>query len=224
MKPLVFYTNVLLALITISGCSVSKEKETTLDRYLFYQHGGVVTVRGDNAINESMPEWGPYEYSNILDSLRKKDFIVISEIRRPNVSDSLYAYRIVRQIDSLSIQGVTAKQILVVGASAGWNITLLVAATLKSERMHYVLMGGCWPETHKAYTDFDLAGHFLSIIEQTDPHGTCNQIFDNRPAVSSYQEIKLNTGLSHGFIYKGYHAWIDPLVTWYEKSTSSFTQ
>lgn len=206
------------------GCRGSSTHSMNSNRYLFYQHGGVVTVLGDNAINESKPEWGPYEYSNILDSLRKRDFIVISEIRRQAVSDSLYAYKIVRQIDSLLIGGVQPENILVVGASAGWNITLLVASTLKSKSMHYVLMGGCWPETHKAYSDFILTGHFLSIVEESDPHGTCNQIFDNKSDVSSYQEITLNTGLSHGFIYKGYHSWIDPLIAWYEKSTDRYSQ
>ncbi|MGZ8538581.1 MAG: hypothetical protein ACXWV9_09985, partial [Flavisolibacter sp.] len=31
--------------------------------YLFYLHGGSVTVLGDNSINNGAPEWGPYEYS-----------------------------------------------------------------------------------------------------------------------------------------------------------------
>lgn len=30
-------------------------------RYLFYLHGGVVTVLGDNAINRGAPEWGLHE-------------------------------------------------------------------------------------------------------------------------------------------------------------------
>ena len=37
-------------------------------------------------------------------------------------------------------------------------------------------MGGCWPETYKDYPNTELYGHFLSIIEATDPHGTCNMI------------------------------------------------
>ena len=223
MTKIVSILTILSALLLLITCSRSHDQRPN-DRYLFYQHGGVVTVLGDNAINQSVPEWGPYEYSKILDSLRKRGFVVFSEIRKPGVSDSLYAYKIVRQIDSLKTRGVSAERILVVGASAGWNITLLVASTLKSKHMHYVLMGGCWPDTYKLYTDFELEGHFLSIIEETDPHGSCNQIFDNKSTVNSFQEIKLNTGLSHGFIYKGYRAWIDPIMTWYEKSTSRLAQ
>ena len=79
-------------------------------------------------------------------------------------------------------------------------------------------MGGCWPETYKDYLDIQLYGKFLSIIETSDPHGTCYRIFEKRKHLSSYREIKLNTGLSHGFIYKGYKEWIDPIVKWFEYS------
>lgn len=170
---------------------------------------------GDNAINQSMPEWGPYEYSHILDSLRKRGFHVISEMRKEGVDDSVYASKIVKQVDSLLRFGARTKNLLILGASAGWNITLQVSAKLKNKQMKYVMMGGCWPETHKDYQGLTLKGNFLSIIETTDPHGTCNGVFQGRKDISSYKEIKLNTGLSHGFIYKGYTEWIDPIVKWF---------
>jgi hypothetical protein len=88
-------------------------------KYLFYLHGAVVTQLGDNAINQSAPEWGPYEYSNILDSLRKHGFYVISEIRKKDVDDSIYVNKILKQIDSLLRAGVKTKKIMVIGASAG---------------------------------------------------------------------------------------------------------
>ena len=133
---------------------------------------------GDNAINQSMPEWGPYEYSHILDSLRKRGFHVISEIRKEGVDDSLYTNKLVKQIDSLLHAGARAKNPLIIGASAGWNITLHVAAKLKNKRMKYVMMGGCWPDTYTGYRELHLSGNFLSIIETTDPHGTCNRLFE----------------------------------------------
>ena len=138
-------------------------------KYLFYQHGGVVTVLGDNAINQSVPEWGPYEYSRILDSLRKRGFYVISEIRKEGVDDSVYANKIVNQVDSLLHAGARTRNLLILGASAGWNITLQVSAKLKNKQMKYVMMGGCWPDTYKDYQGLTLKGNFLSIIETTDP-------------------------------------------------------
>ena len=85
-------------------------------------------------------------------------------------------------------------------------------------------MGGCWPETYKDYEATKLYGYFLSIIEASDPHRTCFRIFirkdpneEKSKNISSYEEITLCTGLSHGFIYKGYKEWIDPVVKWFNK-------
>jgi hypothetical protein len=187
------------------------------EKYLFYLHGGVVTVLGNNAINQSMPEWGPYEYLNILDSLRSRGFNIISENRKEVVADSFYTNKISKQIDTLFKSGVSTENILVVGASAGSAIALNVSANLKNNEMRFVVMGGCWPDTYKDYQPIELYGHFLSIIEASDPHGTCSNIFEKRKQVKSYKEITLTTGLSHGFIYKGYKEWIDPMVNWFKE-------
>lgn len=183
------------------------------EKYLFYLHGGVVTVLGNNAVNQSMPEWGPYEYLNILDSLRARGYNVISENRKEGVDDSAYVNKIEGQIRSL-INAGEEKNIIVTGASAGAHIALQVSAKLANSKIKYVILGACWPETYKDYLRKKLYGHFLSLIERTDPHGTCNGIFQDREEISSFSEITLNTGLSHGFMYKGYKEWIDPIVQW----------
>lgn len=185
--------------------------------YLFYLHGAVVSVLGDNAINQGAPEWGPYEYSKILDSLRKRGFNVISEIRKPNLDDSVYSKKITAQIDTLLKGGVQKRRIVVVGASSGWNIALQVSARRKDRNARYVLMGGCWPETYREYTGMQLYGRFLSIIEDSDPHKSCLKIFENLKTVKEFKEITLHTGLSHGFFYKGHAFWINPIVYWLGK-------
>jgi hypothetical protein len=204
-----------------SGQSISSflpKKLTPSDNYLFYLHGGVVTVLGNNAINQSMPEWGPYEYLNILDSLRIRGFNIISENRKEGVDDSVYVNKIARQIDTLFKAKVDPKKITIIGASAGSAITIHLSAVLKNNKMKYVVMGGCWPDTYKDYVGLELFGHFLSIIESTDPHGTCSKIFDERKQISSFKEITLSMGLSHGFIHKGYKEWIDPIVKWFDET------
>jgi hypothetical protein len=185
------------------------------ESYLFYLHGGVVTVLGNNAINQSVPEWGPYEYLNILDSLKDRGFNVISENRREGVDDSVYVNRIVKQIDTLLSKGVNIRRILIVGASAGSAIAIHVSAKIKNNKMRVVVMGGCWPDTYKDYLGIQLYGHFLSIIESSDPHGTCAAIFKNRNMIESFKEVTLNMGLSHGFIYKGHREWINPIIEWF---------
>ncbi len=212
----------LAALLFVSSMAFAQTVGSALpkvidkrERFLFYLHGGVVTVLGNNAVNQSRPEWGPYEYLGILDSLKNRGFNIISENRKPGVDDSVYSGKIVGQVDSLLAAGVPPEQVLLLGASAGWNIVLQVADILKDKNMRYVIMGGCWPDTHKEYVNMELYGHFLSVTEATDPHGTCQNIFEGRKHLSSYKEITLHTGLSHGFIYRGHRAWIDPVINWF---------
>ena len=188
-------------------------KTSSPSTYIIYLHGAVVTEFGDNAINQAIPEWGPYEYSNIIDSLEKRRFIVISEIREKKKSHSYYVNKVSHQIDSLINLGVNSERIIILGASLGWDIGLRVSAFKQNKNLRFVLMGGCWPDSHKEYISLNLYGHFLSIIEESDPHGTCTQIFDNRN-VTSFHEVTLKTGFSHGFIYKGRREWIDPIVDW----------
>jgi hypothetical protein len=213
--------------ILLSPCSMAvaqsissslPQKVERSEKYLFYLHGGVVTVLGNNAITQSMPEWGSYKYLNILDSLQKRGFNIISENRKEAVPDSFYTGKISNQIDTLLKAGINPENILVVGASAGSVIAINVSAKLKNSKMKYVIMGGCWPDTYKDYQSIELYGHFLSIIETSDPHGTCFKIFEKRKQVKNYKEIILTTGLSHGFIYKGYKEWIDPIVKWFKET------
>ena len=182
-------------------------------KYIFYLHGGVVTNKGDGAINESAPEWGPYEYTYILDSLKKRGFHIISERRMPEVDDSVYVRKIIAQIDTLKAAGARTPNILVVGASAGGHIALYVASRSGDDNLKFVILGACRPSTYMDYETLDLQGNFLSVIERSDPHGTCSALFQNRKHIR-FKEVVLNTNLSHGFIYKGYNEWIDPIITW----------
>jgi hypothetical protein len=184
--------------------------------YMFYLHGGVVTVKGDNAINDPVPQFGPYQYSRILDTLHAHGFYVVSERRLPGVDDSVYARKIAQQVDTLLKANVSVSNIILVGASAGSNIVLLVSDRLKIPEMKYVIMGGCSPDIYKYYLKLKIEGRFLSIIESSDSHGTCAKIFENRKQVKDFHEIKLETGLDHGFIYKPYAAWLDPIVQWFQ--------
>jgi len=193
---------------------VACNQKNTPPVFLFYFHGAVVTEYGDNAINQSMPEWGPYEYSNILDSLRIRGFVVMSEIRKKGVNNDYYVTKTVWQIDSLLDKGIKPENITVLGASAGWDITLKVSASIKNHSIKYVLMGGCWENSHEEYASLNLRGSFLSIIEKSDPHGSCKKLHDAHPEMDSFNEVILNTGLSHGFIYKGLPEWINPLTAW----------
>ena len=197
-------TLLLLFLHASVAQTVSSSLPKTIDKkggYLFYLHGGVVTVLGDNAINNGAPEWGRYEYSNILDSLRLRGFYVVSERRFPE-----------GQLDSLLKVGVPVQNLLVVSASAGWAISYRVSDRLRNDSLHFVKIGGCRQDDYKEVEQSELHGHFLSIIEKSDPRGSCDNLFQMRKRIISYKQVVLNTGLSHGFFYKGRKEWIDPIV------------
>lgn len=184
-------------------------------KYLFYFHGQVVTELGDNAINNGAPEWGRYEFSNILDSLRKRGFVVISEIRKKGIENEIYTAKTVRQIDSLLRMKVDPKNIILVGASAGTDIVLRVASRQKNDWINYVIMGGCRDYTFKDYENMGFSGRFLSITEKSDEsRGTCLPLFNGKVDPKKLKEVQLNTGLDHGFFYKGRRDWIDPIMVW----------
>ncbi|OQP57146.1 hypothetical protein A3860_11320 [Niastella vici] len=219
MKPLIVSILLCLLYTWATAQHIQHDLPDTIDAagyYLFYLHGGVVTNKGDNAINDPVPQFGPYQYSRILDTLRAHGFYIISERRFPGVDDSVYARKIVQQIDTLLKANVLARDIILVGASAGTDIVLQVSVLLKNPQMKYVIMGGCWPNEYKTWLTMPLKGRFLSIIESNDPHGTCNKIFETHKEIKDHHEIKLETGLSHGFLYKPYAAWVNPLVQWFQ--------
>jgi hypothetical protein len=183
MKPFILFIVLCLLRTGATAQHIQHDLPATIDPagyYLFYLHGGAVTVKGDNAITDAVPQWGPYQYSRILDTLRAHGFIIISERRRQGVDDSVYARKIAQQVDTLLKAKVPVRNIMLVGASAGSHIVLLASDRLKNPEMKYVIMGGCYPDNYKDYVNLHITGRFLSIIESSDPHGTCVKIFENR--------------------------------------------
>jgi len=180
--------------------------------YLFYLHGRIVQSQGADAIS---PLYGPYKYTAIVDSLKQITPHVISEVRPKKSDVSDYAEKVSYQIDSLINRGVEAKKIVVVGASLGAYITIELATRLKNKELNYVLLGLCSAYAINYYQPIQkkLRGHFLSIYESSDEKKSCDSLLLNAP-LSSYQEIRLEMGLGHGFLYQPYPEWTQPLHQW----------
>src|SRR5438034_11753080 len=96
-------------------------------RYLFYLHGRIVEDQGTNAV-DTIRGFGPYRYQAIVDSLRKRNFVVISEVRQKNTDVEQYAGKVKTQIDSLLHTGIAPANITVVGASKGAAIAMLTSS------------------------------------------------------------------------------------------------
>ncbi|MFN3379350.1 MAG: hypothetical protein ACK41O_07825 [Runella zeae] len=179
--------------------------------YLFYLHGGIVQDEGPHAVSKY---YGKYEYYPILDSLSMKGFHVISEVRPKGTNEVEYAKKISLQIDTLISFGVPMQNILIVGASLGAYIALEVALITKKTQLNYVLIGLCSKYAIDYYSQHSdiFQGKFLSIYEKTDTKGSCSKIFTNKRNVE-FEEIELNMGIGHAFLFKPFKDWIEPLTS-----------
>lgn len=184
-------------------------------KIVFYLHGRIVENYGPNAI-DTINGYGHYKYFDIIDSLKKRNFIVISDIRKPNTSIASYAHSVADKIDSLLRANIKAQNITVIGASKGAIIAMYVSTYVKNKNINYVFMGGCSDEIYNNYSDIEYYGNILSIYEKSDTlYGySCIKFKNKSQAISNYKEVELNTGLKHGFLYRPIHEWLDPAAKW----------
>jgi hypothetical protein len=193
------------------------KKNNTTSHYLFYLHGRIVEEQGTRAVS---PEFGPYEYMAILDTLANHDFIVISEARPVNTEVEFYAEKVSKQIDTLLKAGVKPEHIFVVGASKGAFITLYISVRTKNDKINYALIGTCNKEDVNYWLNekSEFCGNFLTIYETSDAYGgPCQKLLSKDKCISGFQEVKLTMNNKHAFLYKPYSEWVNPLITWANK-------
>ena len=181
------------------------------EKYLFYLHGKIVEDQGANAVS---PDYGAYKYEAILDTFRKADFKVMSEIRKPNTDVKEYAHKIAYQIDNLLKSGVKAKDITVIGASKGAVIAMYISTFLRNADVNFVFMAGCSDGISESNSDIFFYGNILSIYEKSDAIGRSCMKIRNRSAITHFKEIEINTGLQHGFLFQPLPEWVKPAITW----------
>jgi len=193
---------------TFASESTSRQK-----KFLFYLHGGIVQDQGINAVS---PQFGPYRYGGIVDTLRSFGYHVISEVRPKGTVEIEYAEKVARQIDSLLMEEILPENIIVIGASQGAYIAVEVSWKLKNTQVKYAIMGLCWEYSLDYFSKYksQLCGNFLSIYESSDGKGSCDELLKNKLCKSGYKEIKLAMGNGHGFIFRPFPEWVQPLVEW----------
>jgi len=199
-----------LALCFVTSAAGAQIKADSGSHYLFYLHGRIVEDQGSAAKH---PEFGRYEYAAIVRQFKDSGFVVLSEMRRPNTDVSVYADSVARQVRRLLGEGVPATHIAVVGASKGAGIAMLVSTRVTAP-VRYVLLANCNEYALKNLAP-RLNGDVLSIYEESDSLGrSCTTIFAQSPGLVRSGEIRLQTGLKHGFIYRPLAAWVGPAVGW----------
>lgn len=189
--------------------NAAPKKVDTSARYLFYLHGRIVE-QGRRPVS---PQYGPYEYDQILETFKSKGFVVISEQRRIGTDVEEYAGKVADQIRQLLKARVPARNITVVGASQGSFIAMLASTYLKERDVKFVLIAGCSAEA-RFIELVDLHGNVLSIYERSDGAGSCEKYRADATGLAKYHEVQLQTGLRHGFIYRPVSEWIEPTISW----------
>lgn len=184
--------------------------------YLFYLHGRIIEEQGIPAIS---PDYGEYQYEEILEVLRGFGFVVLSEQRPKDTDGVQYARKVSEQVKALLQAGVPAHNITVVGASKGAFIAMYVSHLLKNEYINFVIMGICHPEVVEDFkqSQVNLYGNVLSIYDSADDYaGSCQELFTSSEgkSLSTYDEILLEIGTGHGILYQPLDEWILPAVQW----------
>jgi hypothetical protein len=180
-------------------------------RYLFYLHGAIIERVG---VRPTHPEFGIYEYQEILEVFAGRGFVVISEARPAGTDVIEYAATVADQVRGLLESGVPPGNISVVGFSKGGGIAATVSSILAVEDVKFVLMGACGPWLNER-PEIVPHGQMLSLYEASDDMvGSCNGFFSRAGAEAVHQEIVINVGGGHGAFYRPRPEWVDPVVAW----------
>lgn len=201
----------LVLLAFLSACAEPTGAEPEPTRYLFYLHGRIVEEQGPQGVS---PRYGRYDYPGIIAAFRARGFEVVSEVRPRDTDVDLYADRVTDEVRTLLAAGVDPARIAIVGASKGAVIATLVSTRLGNPGVRYVLLANCNPWLIRTH-DPRLTGEVLSIYEESDEIGrSCAQVAARSPALSRFEEVRLDTGLGHGIVYRPLAQWLEPAVRW----------
>jgi dienelactone hydrolase len=191
----------------LSGAT-SIAAQTGREPVVIYLHGRIIEERGPEAVS---PEFGPYAYHAILDSLRAPGFLVSSEVRPAGSDMDRFAERVVSQVDSLLAAGVAPARITVVGFSKGGGIAMRASARLARTDVGFVFMASCSDQE----SELRVAGHLLSVFEESDPLGrSCRKLFARALRGSTHREVRIATGRRHGAFYQPLAEWLVPVREW----------
>jgi len=186
-------------------------------RYMFYLHGKILEDQGVPAVS---PEFGEYQYEEILKTLQSYGFEIISEQRSKNANSLEYAQKTAKQVSELLAADVPPSSITVVGASKGAAIAAVSSDLVGNSEVNYVLLGTCHPTLVEEWKQEGLllSGNVLSIYDFKDNEysGSCKELFSlaEGKGLNHYNELVLRVGTGHGILYKPLLEWILPTVKW----------
>lgn len=199
---------VVLFCSTIKACEPSND-----ERYIFFLHNRFLE---GHELDDLHPEYGRTEYLEILNEFEENGFTVISEKRTRNVNARDYAVGVVAQIDSLKRTGTGTGNITVVGTSKGGYIAQYVSTLANDPDLNFVFIASFRNSDIENIPEINFCGNILTIYEKSDPFGVSaiERKETSTCKINTFEEIELNTGMGHGFLFKPLKEWIEPTIKW----------
>ena len=206
----------LLVALPHEGFVATAAEPVETPRYVYYLHGKIIEDFGPAGVS---PRFGAYDYAGILHALERAGLTVVSEVRPKNTNPSTYADKVVGEIRRKLALGVPAENITVIGASKGSVIAMLASSRLQVSKIRYVFLANCNDWMERTYAP-RFTGDVLSIYEASDDIGqSCRHLARRSKDVRRFKEIRLETGLGHGIVYRPLRDWIGPATTWAKRGT-----
>lgn len=204
---------ILFAFLLTSNFLKAQQKQ-----YIFFLHNKFLE---GHSLNEKHPQYGIAEYTPILNKLKSKNTVVISEKRADQTDPEVYARKVITQIDSLQRKGVSSLNISIVGTSQGGYIAQYVSYYAKNPDLKFVIIGSSFKDDSlNKIAGFKLYGKILSITEKSDEGHvplSSEKRYQNSK-LAAFKEIELNTGMKHGFLFKALDIWLNPTKEWIYKN------
>ena len=180
-------------------------------RYVIYLHARILEEKPNDPTD---PRFGPYEYSQIVDTLAFTGAQVIAEQRPLGTDFRALGAHVADQVRRLVAAGVPPRHIAVVGFSKGGAIAIIASALLKDPRVNYVFLAPCG-DWVKGRDDVDVRGRILSVYEASDEDGTsCRPLFEQASHPGKHREVRIDTGLAHGAFFRPRSEWLRPTFQW----------
>lgn len=202
-------TSLLLLVWLVS--STLNAQETKTMKHVFYLHGMIIEVQGVNAVSDV---FGPYKYLDIIDALEATGYSVHSEVRTTKTNFNAFCEKVSQQITQLINEGVRPQDISVIGASKGAMMAMQIS-DINEHPVNYILLGANSDRTETTF-NWKLHGRILGIYEQSDTvAGKDYSYWIGRSSeAKEFQQLKINTGLGHGFLYRPIKEWLGPAKDW----------
>ncbi len=202
-------------LLIILFFTISCKDELATEKHIFYLHGRIIELQGPNAVSE---QYGPYQYQAIIDTLKTTGAIVHHEVRTETTDFDEFSQKISNEIDALIKKGISPVNISVIGASKGALMAMNISDMNKTP-INYILLGSNSDQT-ESQNNWVLHGNILAFYEESDQiAGKSYQYWINQKnrEYKSFKQIKLETGLGHGFLYRPIDEWVKPTKAWIQR-------